>query len=107
MNNALLAANLSLADDAFTLGALLGIPPEALAQVLGRGTGCSYALNVALRARDSVEIRSVLLPFLKKDVQSLTRGEAASECAVAAPMLADAASEAVRRLSDPPSGWTP
>jgi 3-hydroxyisobutyrate dehydrogenase len=107
VNNSLLAANLSLADEAFTLGAALGIRPEALAQVLRQGTGRSYALDVALRARDSVEIRRALLPFLEKDVQSLTTGDAGSECAVAAPLLADAATEAVRRLSDPPSGWAP
>ena len=106
VNNSLLAANLSLADDALTLGAVLGIRPEALAQVLRRGTGSSYALDVALGARGSAETRRAALPFLEKDVQSLTTG-GASECAVAAPLLADAATEAVRRLSDPPSGWAP
>ena len=52
VNNALLAANLSLADDALTLGAVLGIEPDALARVLRRGTGRSYALDIALECPD-------------------------------------------------------
>ncbi len=107
VNNSLLAANLSMADDALTLGAMLGIPPEALARVLQRGTGRSYGLDVALGARGTAETRRAALPFLEKDVQSLTTGDAGSECAVAAPLLAEAATEAVRRLSNPPSGWAP
>jgi 3-hydroxyisobutyrate dehydrogenase len=107
VNNALLAANLSLADDALTLGVVLGIRPEALAQVLRRGTGRSYALDVALGVRGSVETRRAALPFLEKDVQSLTTGDPDSEFAAAASLLADAATEAVRRLSNPPSGWAP
>jgi len=107
VNNSLLAANLSLADDALTLGAMLGVRPDALAQVLRRGTGRSYALDVALGARGSAETRRAALPFLEKDVQSLTTGDAGSECAVAASLLADAATEAVRRVTNPPSGWAP
>ena len=107
VNNALLAANLTLADDALTIGALLGIRPEALAQVLRRGTGRSYALDVALGARGSAETRRAALPFLEKDVQSLTTGDAAPECAESASLLAAAATEAVRRLSTPPAGWAP
>ena len=107
VNNALLAANLSLADDALTIGAVLGIRPEALAQVLRRGTGRSYALDVALGARGSTETRRAALPFLAKDVESLTTGDAAEECAESAPLLATAATEAVRRLADPPAGWAP
>jgi len=107
VNNALLAANLSLADDALTLGAVLGIRPEALAQVLRRGTGRSYGLDVALGARGSADTRRAALPFLEKDVHSLTTGDAAAQCAESASLLAGAATEAVRRLSDPPGGWTP
>ena len=107
VNNALLAANLSLADDALTLGALLGIRPEALAQVLRRGTGRSYGLDVALGARRSADTRRAALPFLEKDVHSLTTGDAAAACTESASLLAGAATEAVRRLSDPPGGWTP
>ncbi len=107
VNNALLAANLSLADDALTLGAVLGIRPEALAQVLRRGTGRSFALDVAVDARGSAQTRRAALPFLEKDVESLTTGDAAPECAESASLLAEAASEAVRRLATPPPGWAP
>ena len=107
VNNALFAANLSLADDALTLGAVRGIRPEALAQVLGRGTGRSFALDIALGVRGSAETRRAALPFLEKDVESLTTGDAAPECAESASLLVEAASEAVRRLSTPPAGWAP
>jgi 3-hydroxyisobutyrate dehydrogenase len=107
VNNALLAANLSLADDALALGAELGIRPEALARLLRRATGRSYALDVALNARESAETRRAALPFLEKDVVSLTTGDAAPQCAESASLLADAATEAVRRLSTPPAGWAP
>jgi len=107
VNNALLAANLSLADDALRLGALQGIRPEALAQVLRRGTGRSYALDVALGVRGSADTRRAALPFLEKDVQSLLTGDAAKECADSASLLTSAATEAVRRLSSPPREWAP
>ena len=107
VNNALLAANLSLADDALTLGAVLGIRPEALARVLRRGSGRSYALDVAVDVRGSAETRRAALPFLEKDVESLTTGDAAPECAESASLLVEAAAEAVRRLATPPPGWAP
>ena len=107
VNNALFAANLSLADDALTLGTVRGIRPEALAQVLRRGTGRSFALDIALDVRGSAETRRAALPFLEKDVESLTTGDAAPECAESAFLLAEAATEAVRRLSTPPAGWAP
>jgi 3-hydroxyisobutyrate dehydrogenase-like beta-hydroxyacid dehydrogenase len=107
VNNALLAANLSLADDALTLGQALGISPEPLARVLRRGSGRSYGLEIAVSVRDSSEIRRAALPALQKDVESLTRGGAAHQQAGLGALLAEAAAEAVRRLSDPPEGWAP
>ncbi len=107
VNNALLAGNLSLADEALTLGAELGIRPDALAQVLRRGTGRSYGLDIALGARMSAETRRAALPFLEKDVTSLTTGDASRQCDESASLLVDAATEAVRRLSTPPAGWAP
>jgi 3-hydroxyisobutyrate dehydrogenase-like beta-hydroxyacid dehydrogenase len=106
VNNALLAANLSLADDALTLGQALGISPESLAQVLRRGSGRSFALDVAVGVRHSTEIRRAALPALEKDVQSLTRVSSAAQCAESGVLLTDAATEAVRRLSHPPEGWS-
>jgi 3-hydroxyisobutyrate dehydrogenase-like beta-hydroxyacid dehydrogenase len=107
VNNALLAANLSLADDALTIGQAFGISPDSLAQVLRRGSGRSFALDVAVGIRGSSEIRRAALPALEKDVQSLTRASAAAQHAESGALLVEAATEAVRRLSHPPGGWAP
>ena len=51
LNNALLAANLAVADDALTLGVELGVDGAVLADFLRQGSGRSYALDVALLVR--------------------------------------------------------
>jgi 3-hydroxyisobutyrate dehydrogenase-like beta-hydroxyacid dehydrogenase len=102
VNNALLAANLAVADDALTVGAALGIKPEAMQQLLRSGSGRSYALDVVIGARGSPEIRAAARPALEKDVHALSAaadGDAA--------LLLQAAEEAVQRLGDPPPGWAP
>ena len=85
INNALLAANLTLADDALTLGEVLGVRPDVLALVLRQGSGRSYGLDVAALARGSGETRRQALPLLEKDVKNLTTdvaglGSAATRC---------------------------
>ena len=102
VNNALLSANLAVADDALTVGAALGIKPEAMQQLLRSGSGRSYALDVVIGARGSSEIRAAARPALEKDVHALAAaadGDAA--------LLLQAAEEAVQRLGDPPPGWVP
>jgi 3-hydroxyisobutyrate dehydrogenase-like beta-hydroxyacid dehydrogenase len=104
VNNTLLAANLALADDALTLAQALGVEPDAMAQMLRNGSGRSYALDVTAAVRASAEKRRGALVPLEKDVGCLTSDAAPRECASAA-LLVDAATEAVRRLADPPTGW--
>lgn len=99
VNNALLAANIAVADDALTLGRDLGIDTDALTAFLREGSGRSYGLDVALRARTSAATREVARPALEKDLQ-LLGAEAGGDDA-----LLRLAAEAVRRLQSPPDGW--
>jgi len=46
VNNTLMAANLMLAHEAVTLGARLGLDPEALQTVIKTSSGGSFAMNV-------------------------------------------------------------
>lgn len=104
VNNAVLAANIAVADDALTLASSAGIQPEAMAELLRHGSGRSYALDVALSSRSSAEMRHNVLTPLDKDVTCLTE-DAAPEACVSVPLLVEAAAEALRRLVDPPSSW--
>jgi 3-hydroxyisobutyrate dehydrogenase-like beta-hydroxyacid dehydrogenase len=105
VNNALLAANLAVADDALTVGGALGIRPEAMQQLLRSGSGRSYALDVVIGARGSPEIRAAARPALEKDVHALAAAASAEDAEAA--LLLRAAEEAVTRLGDPPPGWAP
>lgn len=98
VNNALLAANLALADDALSLGEALGMAPGVLAEFLRRGSGRSYALDVALTSRQSAEIRRMALAPLEKDVQCLL-SEAPRAVAQAAPLLKSVSAEGLERLA--------
>jgi 3-hydroxyisobutyrate dehydrogenase len=96
LNNALFSANLAVADDALLLGEELGIDAAALAEFVRVGSGRSYALDVALRARASAEMREAARPALEKDLQSLA-AEVGSEHE-AGTILRDTASDGVDRL---------
>jgi 3-hydroxyisobutyrate dehydrogenase len=104
INNALLTANLAIADDALTLGAALGVRGDALAQWLRSGSGRSYALDVVMGARASQEIRDAARPPLEKDVHALADLSAQEDAE--GQLLLAAAEEALRRMGDPPDGWT-
>jgi 3-hydroxyisobutyrate dehydrogenase-like beta-hydroxyacid dehydrogenase len=106
INNTLLAANMAVADDALTLGLSLGIPTDAMVQVLRQSSGRSYALDVVASSRASADIRRQALPALEKDVQNLTSDGSVSERLHERAILADAASETLRRLAKPPRSWT-
>jgi 3-hydroxyisobutyrate dehydrogenase len=103
INNALLAANLAVGDDALSLAQALGIAPDGLAEVVRHGSGRSFGLDVALAARMSADIRERTATPLRKDVRCLTVQAAPSECADAA-LFTRAARQGVERLSLPP-GW--
>lgn len=104
INNALLTANMAIADDALTIGAALGVRGEALAQWLRSGSGRSYGLDVIMGARASQEIRDAARPPLEKDVHALAGVSSAD--GTEARLLLEAAEEAIRRMTDPPKGWT-
>ena len=104
VNNALLAANLAIADDALALGDALGVRRDAIAAWLSSGSGRSYGLEVMVGMRASQEMRDAAQPALAKDVHAL-----AADIPRDGPkgrLLLDAANEAVRRLAEPPAGWT-
>jgi len=104
LNNALLAANLALADDALSLGQALGLDAHELAQLLRSGSGRSFGLEVALASRASAETRHAALPALEKDVHTLT-ADADPDDRAGTGLLRDAAAEAIRRLRQPPDTW--
>lgn len=80
INNALMAAQLGLAADAFSLGGELGLDAEGLARVLREGTGRSYSLDVIAGAGSIDPIaRGPARAALGKDVRLLagtTAGQA-------------------------------
>jgi hypothetical protein len=73
-------------------------------QLLQSASGRSYALDVVVGLRSSPDMRGAARPSLDKDVRSLA---AASSREGADPqLLLAAAEEALRRMADPPEGWT-
>ena len=104
VNNALLAANVAIADDALSLGDAFGVRREAMAQWLRSGSGRSYGLDVVMGMRGSEEMRAAARPALEKDVHALEADSGAGGGDAA--MLLEAAEEALRRLADPPATWT-
>lgn len=103
INNALLAANLAVGDDALGLGQELGLDPTALAEVIRHGSGRSFGLDVAMMARASADTRKRTAVPLRKDVSCLTTVAAPRECANAR-LLTYAARQGIERLNLPP-GW--
>ena len=104
INNALLAANLALADDALTVGEALGVRLEPMQQLLQSASGRSYALDVVVGLRSSQDMRDAARPSLDKDLHSLAA--ALSHEGGEPQLLLEAAEEALRRMADPPAGWT-
>jgi len=102
VNNALLAANVALANDALAVAHSLGLDAEAIVEVLRRGSGRSYALDVAFASRNSAAIRKQTATPLAKDVGCLNAvlGELAEGT-----VLTFAAGVGVRRLEDA-ERWT-
>jgi 3-hydroxyisobutyrate dehydrogenase len=99
VGNALLAANLAVAEDALALGEAVGIRPDALAEVLRRGSGRSFGLDVAMKARLSAETREQIRRPLEKDVATL-EAAAPEACDDASALLA-AAAKVISRLARP------
>lgn len=73
LNNAIFAAQLGLASDAFTLAIARGIDPAALATVLTDGSGRSYAGELVAGGDFELELMAQLAgELLAKDVGILT-----------------------------------
>jgi 3-hydroxyisobutyrate dehydrogenase-like beta-hydroxyacid dehydrogenase len=98
VNNSVLAANLAVATDALARAHSLGLHTEAMVEVLRRGSGRSYALDVAVAARGSAAIREQAAGPLGKDIGCLNAvlGKPAD-----AAVLTFAADAGVRWLTDP------
>jgi 3-hydroxyisobutyrate dehydrogenase len=98
VSNSVLAANLAVANDALALAHSLGLRTEAMVEVLRRGSGRSYALDVAVAGRGSSTIREQAAAPLGKDIGCLN---AVLGKPVDASVLTLAADAGVQRLTDP------
>jgi 3-hydroxyisobutyrate dehydrogenase len=101
LNNAVLAANLAVADEALALGQRLGLDPAALAAFMRTGSGRSYGLDVAYRCRTSAATRQAALPALEKDLRQLAvvaEGHRATD-------LLRLVGEAIDRFREAPAVW--
>jgi 3-hydroxyisobutyrate dehydrogenase len=74
LNNAVFAAHIGLAHDAFDAGRRLGLDAAALGQILRNGSGRSYGLELFVNAGSIEPMKhSPLRPALTKDVDLLAR----------------------------------
>jgi 3-hydroxyisobutyrate dehydrogenase-like beta-hydroxyacid dehydrogenase len=72
LNNALFSAHLGLAASAFSVADALGVDKDALAGVLSKGSGRSYAAEVIAGSGHSISVIAQLAgPLLAKDVDIL------------------------------------
>jgi 3-hydroxyisobutyrate dehydrogenase-like beta-hydroxyacid dehydrogenase len=72
LNNTLMAAHLGTADAIFTLGRELGVEPAALAEVIGNGSGRSFAATLLPGMGFALApLATVAGPLLQKDVRLL------------------------------------
>jgi 3-hydroxyisobutyrate dehydrogenase len=100
VNNLLFVANITLADDALTLGASLGLDPTALAQVIARGSGNSFGMGVA--AGTGIEsLGQFAGGTLRKDVDIVT--DVARTSGGDPGVLFDVANDTLTRMGHPPT----
>ncbi|MGW2516888.1 NAD(P)-dependent oxidoreductase [Streptomyces sp. NPDC001617] len=73
LNNLLFTANLATAADTLALGRDLAVDPAALAQILGKGSAASFALDRVASAGATLDRIAVHAgPLLRKDVRLVT-----------------------------------
>jgi len=102
LNNALFAAQLGLASDAFTIAIGRGLDPAALATVLGAGSGRSYAAEIVAGGDHRLEGMAQLAgDLLAKDV-----GIIADMLSPAHPGLLAAADAALATMATAPNEGT-
>lgn len=93
LNNVLFTANLGTAATALSMADALGVSPERLIQVVSRGSGNSFALNV-LGGVDGLErLAGMAGALLQKDVRLVA--ELAGEAAAGGGVVLDAADAAL------------
>jgi 3-hydroxyisobutyrate dehydrogenase-like beta-hydroxyacid dehydrogenase len=86
LNNLLFTAHLSSAASLLALGSSLSVDPKRLAEVIGHGSGNSFALEkVALVGGDLSVMAQVAGPLLRKDVRLVNEVAAAAGVPVTGP----------------------
>lgn len=72
LNNTMFTANLATAADLMAVGRDLGVDPARLSEVVARGSGASFAMNIlGYKAGDLAQMADTAGPLLHKDVSIL------------------------------------
>lgn len=101
LNNTMLTANLATSAALLAIGRTLGVDPGRLSEVLARGSGASYAMNIlGYKNGDLSQMSDVAGPLLHKDVTILS--EMLGERPPAHAAVWDAVAEALRVMGFPP-----
>ena len=96
INNAVFTANVGVAGDAFELAEALAIDREALAEVVGAGSGASFPISL-LQSPAQLRGLAAALPLLEKDIDHATR--VARSVNLELPVLESAARHALDRIA--------
>lgn len=99
LNNLLFTANLGTAATALSLAAALGVDPERLAEVVGRSSGNSFALNVIGGIGGLERLAGVAGGLLQKDVRLVV--DLAERAGASAGAVLDAADAALALMGNP------
>ena len=99
LNNLLFTANLGTAATALSLASALGISPERLTEVISRGSGNSFALNVIGDEGTLDRLAGLAGTLLQKDVRLIV--DLAEQSATRAGAVLDAADAALTLMDHP------
>lgn len=100
LNNLLFSAHLATAKTTLDLGRELGVAPEKLAEVIGRGSGSSFALTSVARFGGSLDmLKQVAGGLLHKDVSLIA--DIAAKAGAQPGAVLDAADAALVLLDNP------
>lgn len=97
LNNTVFTAHLAVASSLFAFGQSVGIEPARLGEVIGHGSGRSFAIEALARAGGTTDLMAAHAgPLLRKDV-TLTAGVAAA-AGVTPGFILDAADAALDQM---------
>ena len=99
LNNLMFTANLGTAATALALAKSLGISPERLTEVVSRGSGNSFALNVIGNEGTLDRLAGLAGTLLQKDVRLIV--DLADQAAAPAGAVLDAADAALALMDHP------